>query len=321
MLPGLPDDERVWTSNDAIRVERVPPRLLVVGGGIIGLEMAQVYSSLGSAVTVVELLDGIMPGADRDLVRPLERRLKRRYEATYTGTKVTEVRALEDSLEVTFEGPKAPATGKYDAVLIAVGRAPNGGTIAADAAGLMVDERGFIAVDGQQRTNVPHIYAIGDVVGQPMLAHKATHEGKVAAEVIAGQPSHFDARVIPSVAYTDPEVAWVGVTGEEALARGLDVETAKIPWAASGRAQGMGRVDGLTKVIFDRASGRLIGVGLVGPHAGDLVGEAALAIEMGATATDISLTIHAHPTLSETLAFAAEAVEGTITDLYLPKGG
>jgi dihydrolipoamide dehydrogenase len=319
MLPGLPGDDRIWTSNEAIRVESVPKRLLVVGGGIIGLEMAQIYSSLGSRVTVVELLDGIMAGADRDLVKPLERRLRRRYSAVLTGTKVTGIRALKRSLKVTFEGPKAPATEDFDAVLVAVGRAPNGGSIAAEAAGVKVDQRGFIAVDDQLRTNVPHIFAIGDVVGQPMLAHKATHEGKVAAEVIAGQPAHFDARVIPSVAYTDPEVAWVGVTGEEAVERKIDVESASIPWAASGRALGMGRTDGLTKAIFDRATGRLIGVGIVGPHAGDLIGEAALAIEMGATATDIGLTIHAHPTLSETLAFAAEAVAGTITDLYLPK--
>lgn len=320
MLPDLPEDERIWDSNDAIRVERVPRRLLVVGGGIIGLEMAQVYSSLGSAVTVVELLDGIMPGADRDLVRPLERRMQQRYEAILTGTKVTGVKALKRGLKVAFDGPKAPAHATYDVVLIAVGRAPNGGSIAAQKADVVVDDRGFITVDDQQRTNVPHIYAIGDVVGEPMLAHKATHEGRIAAEVIAGQPSHFDARVIPSVAYTDPEVAWVGVTGDEVAVRGLDVESAKIPWAVSGRARGMGRIDGMTKVIFDRASGRLIGAGLVGPHAGDLVGEAALAIEMGATAADISLTIHAHPTLSETFAFAAEAVEGTITDLYMPKG-
>lgn len=319
MLPDLPEDERIWTSNDAIRIERVPKRLLVVGGGIIGLEMAQVYSSLGSAVTVVELLDGIMPGVDRDLVRPLERRLKRRYEEIYTGTEVTGIKALKRSLKVSFDGPKAPASDNYDVVLIAVGRAPNGGSISAEEAGVVVDERGFVAVDDQQRTNVPHIYAIGDVIGEPMLAHKATHEGRVAAEVIAGQASHFDARVIPSVAYTDPEVAWVGVTAEEADAQGLDVESAKIPWAASGRAHGMGRIDGMTKAIFDRPSGRLIGVGMVGPHAGDLIGEATLAIEMGATAVDISLTIHAHPTLSETLAFAAEAVAGTITDLYMPK--
>jgi len=319
MLPDLPDDERIWTSNEAIKVERLPKRLLVIGGGIIGLEMAQIYSSLGSAVTVVELMDGIMAGADRDLVRPLERRLKRRYEDILTGTKVTGVRALKSGLKVTFEGAKGASEASFDAVLVAVGRAPNGAALGADAAGVHVDERGFIPVDDQQRTNVPHIYAIGDIVGQPMLAHKASHEGKVAAEVIAGLPTHFDARVIPSVAYTDPEVAWVGVTAEEAAANGLDVESASIPWAASGRALGIGRTDGLTKAIFDRPSGKIIGVGIVGPHAGDLIGEAALAIEMGASAADIGLTIHAHPTLSETLAFAAEAVDGTITDLYMPK--
>jgi dihydrolipoamide dehydrogenase len=318
-IPGWPEDPRIWTSNDAIRFSEVPKRLLVVGGGIIGLEMAQVYSSLGSRVTVVELLDGIMPGADRDLVRPLERRIKRRYEAIHTGVKVTGIRPLKRSLKVSFEGKGAPDESDFDAVLVSVGRAPNGGSIAADQAGVRVDERGFIAVDDQQRTNVSHIYAIGDVVGQPMLAHKATHEGKVAAEVIAGQPSRFDARVIPSVAYTDPEVAWVGVTMEEAASKGIEVETAAIPWAASGRALGMGRVDGLTRAIFDKATERLIGVGVVGPHAGDLIAEAALAIEMGATPADIGMTIHPHPTLSETLAFAAEAVEGTITDLYMPR--
>ncbi|NKB87817.1 MAG: dihydrolipoyl dehydrogenase [Acidobacteria bacterium] len=320
-LPGLPDDERIWTSNEAIQVKRVPRRLLVVGGGIIGLEMAQIYSSLGSAVSVVELLDGIMAGADRDLVRPLERRLNRRYETIRTKTKVTEIKALKKALKVTFEDAKGTDTAEFDAVLVAVGRAPNGAAVAAENAGVAVSDRGFIAVDDQQRTNVAHIFAIGDVVGQPMLAHKATHEGKVAAEVCAGQPSHFDARVIPSVAYTDPEVAWVGITEEEAKAQELDIEVGRIPWAASGRALGMGRTDGLTKAIFDKKTERLIGVGIVGPHAGDLVGEAALAIEMGAMPADVGLTIHAHPTLSETLAFAAEAVEGTITDLYMPKKG
>ena len=320
MLADLPeDDDRLWTSNDAIRFDRIPKRLLVVGGGIIGLEMAQVYASLGSKVTVVELLDGLMPGADRDLVRLLERRIKTRYENIYTATKVMAIKPLKRGLKVSMEGAKAPDVDTFDAVLMAVGRRPNGDRIDAETAGVHVDARGFIATDMQQRTNVAHIFAIGDIAGEPMLAHKASHEGKVAAEVIAGKASAFDASVIPSVAYTDPEVAWVGLTEEEATAKGIDVEKGRIPWGASGRAQGLGRPEGLTKLIFDAKSQRLLGAGFVGAHAGDLIGEAGLAIEMGANAADISLTIHPHPTLSETLAFAAEAVEGTLTDLYLPK--
>ena len=320
MLPGLPeDDDRLWTSNDAIRFDTIPKRLLVVGGGIIGLEIAQVYASLGSKVTVVELLDGLMPGADRDLVRLLERRIKARYENIYTATKVTAIKPLKRGLKVSMEGPKAPDADTFDAVLMAVGRRPNGDRIEAETAGVHVDARGFIATDLQQRTNVAHIFAIGDIAGEPMLAHKATHEGKVAAEVIAGRASAFDASVIPSVAYTDPEVAWVGLTEEEAAAQGIEVEKGRIPWGASGRAQGLGRPEGLTKLIFDAKSRRLLGAGFVGAHAGDLIGEAGLAIEMGANAADIGLTIHPHPTLSETLAFAAEAVEGTLTDLYLPR--
>ena len=320
MLPGLPeDDDRLWTSNEAIRFDRIPKRLLVVGGGIIGLELAQVYGSLGSRVTVVELLDGLMPGADRDLVRLLERRIKTRYENIFTATKVTAIKPLKGGLKVTMEGPKAPDVDTFDAVLVAVGRRPNGDRIGAEVAGVHVDARGFVATDLQQRTNVAHIFAIGDIAGEPMLAHKATHEGKVAAEVIAGKASAFDASVIPSVAYTDPEVAWVGITEEEAADQGIEVEKGRIPWGASGRAQGLGRPAGLTKLLFDATNGRLLGAGFVGAHAGDLIGEAALAIEMGANAADIGLTIHPHPTLSETLAFAAEAVEGTLTDLYLPK--
>lgn len=320
MIPDFPvDDERLMTSDEAIRFAEVPGRLLVIGGGIIGLEMAQVYSSLGSKVTVVELMDGLMPGADRDLVRPLERRIQRRYEAIYTGTKVTGIKALKKGLKVSFEGKNAPDTDTYDRVLVAVGRRPNGDRLGIEKTGVQPDERGFLRVDGQMRTSVPHVFAIGDVAGQPMLAHKATHEAKVAAEVIAGEPAAFDARVIPSVAYTDPEVAWVGMTEEEARRDGVDFEKGQVPWAASGRALGLGRTDGLTKLLFERESGRLIGAGIVGPAAGDLIAEAALAIEMGADAGDIGLTIHPHPTLSETLAFAAEIVDGTVTDLYAPK--
>jgi dihydrolipoamide dehydrogenase len=292
---------------------------LVIGGGIIGLEMATVYCELGSRITVVELLDGLMPGTDRDLIRPFERHVKKRYENIYLNTKVTRIDARDEGVTVSFEGGNAPQTADFDYVLTAVGRTPNGHNIGAENAGVKVDKNGFIKVDSQQRTNVPDIFAIGDIVGQPMLAHKATHEGKVAAEVCAGQKSHFDAKVIPSVAYTDPEVAWVGVTEEEARKNGVAYGKGTFPWAASGRALGLGRDEGMTKVLFDKESGRVIGAGIVGPHAGDLIAEAALAIEMGCDAEDIGLTIHPHPTLSETIAFSAEAYEGTITDLYIPK--
>jgi dihydrolipoamide dehydrogenase len=319
-LPFVPhDDPRVIDSTGALDLDDIPPRLLVLGGGIIGLEMATVYHELGSKVSVVELMDQLIPGADADIVKPLTRRITDRYDNIWVSTKVTDVQAGSDGLTVTFEGAKAPETAVFDKVLVAVGRRPNGAAIGAEHAGVTVDERGFIPVDKQQRTNVSHIYAIGDVVGQPMLAHKATHEGKVAAENTAGHVSYFDAAVIPSVAYTDPEVAWVGTTENEAKAAGVTYGKAAFPWAASGRSLSLGRDEGITKVLFDDTTGRLIGCGIVGPSAGDLIAEAALAIELGADATDIGLTIHPHPTLSETVAMAAEAFEGTITDLYLPK--
>ena len=320
-IPGIPyDDPRVMDSTDALEIPDVPERLLVIGGGIIGLEMAMVYGALGSRLTIVELLDGIMPGTDRDLVRPLEKRLEEQLGAEiFVKTRVVAIEPGSDGLEARLEGEQAPASVTADRVLVSVGRRPNSDRIGLDAAGVALDERGFIKVDAQQRTNVPHIFAIGDIVGQPQLAHKATHEGKVAAEVAAGGRSAFDARVIPSVAYTDPEVAWVGLTETEAKARGITYERASFPWAASGRALGLGRSDGTTKILVDPSSGRILGGGMVGPHAGDLVAELALAIEMDAEAADLALTIHPHPTLSETLGFAAEAWEGTLTDLYLPK--
>ncbi len=319
-LPEFPnDDPRVIDSTGALAPTDIPARLLVIGGGIIGLEMATVYMELGSAVTVVELLDGLMTGADRDLVKPLERRMKKQLKAVYTSTRVTKVEAQAEGLSVHFDGAGAPATDTYDKVLVAVGRKPNGNGIGLEHAGVIVDERGFVPVDKQQRTNVANIFAIGDIVGQPMLAHKATHEGKVAAEVIAGHKAAFDARVIPSVAYTDPEVAWVGLTETEAEIQGIEFEKGVFPWAASGRALTLGRSEGTTKLLFNPQDGRLIGAGIVGSNAGDLIAEAALAIEMGCDASDIGLTIHPHPTLSETVAMAAEAFDGTITDLYMPK--
>jgi dihydrolipoamide dehydrogenase len=319
-LPFVPhDDPRVIDSTGALELDGIPERLLVLGGGIIGLEMATVYHELGSKVSVVELMDQLIPGADADIVKPLTRQITKQYEAIWLKTKVTDVQAGDDGLTVTFEGDKAPQSAVFDKVLVAVGRRPSGKLVGAEAAGVQVDEGGFIPVDKQQRTNVAHIFAIGDVVGQPMLAHKATHEGKTAAEVTAGHNSYFDATVIPSVAYTDPEVAWVGVTENEAKAAGIKYGKAAFPWAASGRSLSLGRDEGVTKVIFDETTDRLIGCGIVGPSAGDLIAEAALAIELGADAADIGLTIHPHPTLSETVAMAAEAFEGTITDLYMPK--
>jgi dihydrolipoamide dehydrogenase len=317
-LPGLPDDPRVIDSTGALELD-LPASLLVVGGGIIGLEMATVYAALGVRVSVVEMTQGLMPGCDRDLVRPLEKRIAGRYEHILLGTRATTVEPTADGLRVTFDGSKAPGPQVYGKVLVAVGRVPNGKNIGADAAGVKVDERGFIAVDRQMRTNVPHIFAIGDIVGQPMLAHKATHEGKVAAEAAAGLKTRFDASVIPSVCYTDPEVAWVGLTETDAKARGVAFEKAVFPWAASGRSLAIGRDEGFTKLLFDPESHRVIGGGIVGTNAGDLIAEIGLAIEMGADAADIGLTIHPHPTLSETVAMAAEAFEGTLTDLYLPR--
>jgi len=319
-LPFVPKDPRIIDSTGALELPEPMGRLLVIGGGIIGLEMATVYQALGAKVSVVELTPGLMPGCDPDLVRPLEKRLKARYEQILVGTKVTAVTALDKGIEVGFEDAKGAASKQvYDRVLVAVGRVPNGKLVNAEAAGVAVGERGFIAVDRQQRTNVPHIFAIGDVVGQPMLAHKATHEGKVAAEVAAGHKRFFDARVIPSVAYTDPEIAWVGLTETAAKAQGIAVEKGVFPWAASGRSLSLGRDEGFTKLVFDPATQRVLGGGIVGPNAGELIAEVGLAIEMGADAADIGLTIHPHPTLSETVGMAAEAFEGTLTDLYLPK--
>lgn len=318
VLPDMPDDPRVIDSTGALELE-LPDSLLVIGGGIIGLEMATVYEALGVEVSIVELLDGLMPGCDRDLVRPLQKRLSARCKRIMLGTRVSEVTATDEGLEVCFDGKEAPEPRIYGKVLVAVGRRPNGSMLNAEAAGIEVDKRGFIPVDKQLRTNVAHIHAIGDVAGPPMLAHKATHEGKVAAEAAAGQKSYFDARVIPSVAYTDPEIAWVGLTETDAKAKGVAYRKGVFPWAASGRSLAIGRDEGLTKLLFEPDSGRVLGGGIVGTNAGELIGEIALAIEMGADAADIALTIHPHPTLSETVAMAAEAYEGTLTDLYMPK--
>jgi dihydrolipoamide dehydrogenase len=319
-LPNFPwDDKRVMDSTDALELADIPKKLLVVGGGIIGLEMATVYRALGSEVTVVEFLDQLMPGADPDLVKPLADRLKKQGVAVHLKTKAAGTEVVKDGIKVSFEGDKAPDAQVYDRVLVAVGRSPNGAKIGADKAGVGVTDRGFIPVDRQMRTNVPHIFAIGDLVGNPMLAHKATHEGKLAAEVAAGEKKEWVARVIPSVAYTDPEIAWVGVTETEAKAKGLKVGVGKFPWAASGRAIGIGRTEGFTKLIFDEATHRIVGGGIVGVHAGDLISEVGLAIEMGCEVADIGHTIHPHPTLSESIGMAAEVFDGTITDLYIPK--
>lgn len=320
-LPFIPwDDPRVMDSTDALELESIPARLLVVGGGIIGLEMATVYDALGSKVTIVELSPDLIPGADRDLIRPLERRIQKKYENIYTNTKVTAITPTDEGLLCEFEGgKKAPESDTFDKVLVSIGRSPNGKLIDAENAGVAVDDWGFIATDKQMRTNVEHIFAIGDIVGQPMLAHKATHEAKVAAEVIAGHKAYFDARTIPSVAYTDPEVAWMGKTEANCKEEGIAYEKGAFPWAASGRSLSIGRNEGLTKLIFDKESGKLIGAGIVGTSAGELIAEAVLALEMGADAEDIGLTIHPHPTLSETLNFASEVAEGTCTDIYVPK--
>jgi dihydrolipoamide dehydrogenase len=319
-LPGLPDDPRIMDSSGALALEEVPRRLLVIGGGIIGLEMATVYDALGSRVTVVEMRDGLIPGCDRDLVKPLHRRIASRYEAIHLGVRVASVEAADDGLHVTYEGGP-PGEQVFDRILVAVGRRANGDRVGADAAGVAVGQSGVIAVDERMRTNVEHIYAIGDVVGDPMLAHKAAHQGAVAAEVIAGRGSAFDARSIPSVAYTDPEVAWTGLTETEARERGVEHEVHAIPWAASGRALTLGRTEGRTKLIVEPGSRRILGAGIVGVNAGELIAEAVHALEMGADAEDLALTIHPHPTLSETLGLAAEAAEGTITDLYVRKAG
>ena len=323
-FPGAPDDERIMDSTGALALVDVPKRMLVIGGGIIGLEMGTVYDALGSKVSVVEFTDGLIQGCDRDLVRPLQKRMEKRFEAIMLNTKVANIEAKSDGIHVRFEGmngntdaPKGEEV--YDRVLVSIGRRPNGLNIGAEHAGVTVDERGFIAVDKQMRTNVQHIFAIGDIVGQPMLAHKATHEGKVAAEVIAGLKVEFQAIAIPSVAYTDPEIAWAGMTEIEAKAKGITIEKASFPWAASGRALAVARTEGLTKLIFDKDTHRVIGAGIVGVNAGELLAEAVLAIEMGADAHDLGLSIHAHPTLSETVCFAAEMKEGTITDLYIKK--
>ena len=319
-IPGFPyEDPRIIDSTGALKLATVPKRMLIIGGGIIGLEMATVYDALGSKITVVELMDGLIPGADKDVVRPLAKRIEKRYEKILLKTKVAKIEAQKDGLKVTFEGPNGTTTDIFDAALMAVGRRPNGRELKAEAAGVAVNERGYIPVDKQQRTNVLHIYAIGDVCGEPMLAHKATHEAKIAAEVIAGHKAFFDAKTIPSVAYTDPEIAWMGLTETQAQAQGIEYDKAVFPWAASGRALATGRDEGLTKVLFDKKSRRLLGAAMVGVNAGELIAEAVLALEMGADATDISLTIHPHPTLSETLFFAAEMAEGSITDLYVPK--
>ncbi len=315
-LPFLPDDPRIMDSTGALLLEEVPGNLLILGGGIIGLEMATVYRALGSKIDVVEMADQLVPAADKDIVKVYQKYVSKKYDNIMLETSVTKVEAKKDGLYVTFEGKNAPAKPvKYDRILSAVGRRPNGDLLDCAKAGVNVDERGFIAVDKQMRTNVPHIYAIGDLVGQPMLAHKAVHEGHVAAEVIAGKKHFFEPLCIPSVAYTDPEIAWVGVTEKEAKAKGLDVNTAVFPWAASGRAIGVGRQEGFTKTIYDKNTGRIVGGGIVGVNAGELIAEVSLAIEMGCDAEDLALTIHPHPTLSESVGFSAEVLEGTCTDL------
>ena len=318
MLPNIPEDPRVWDSTAALELAFIPKRFLIIGGGIIGLEMAQIYSALGSTITIVEMLDQIIPPADKDLVQPLFLKLKKRY-TVLTKTKVTEVKPAESGIRVKMEGAGAPEGGEFDAVLVAVGRRPNTGGMGLESLGVKLSERGFVQVNDRQETSVKGIYAIGDVVGEPMLAHKATHEGKVAAEVIAGHNAAFTPMTIPSVAYTSPEVAWMGLTEKEAKARGIDFDRGKFPWGASGRALSAGAGNGVSKALFDKASGRIIGAGICGLNAGELIHEAVLALEMGANAEDISRTVHAHPTLAETFAFAAEMVDGSITDVMPPK--
>jgi dihydrolipoamide dehydrogenase len=319
-IPSFPnDDPRLMDSTDALNLEDIPKKLLIVGGGIIGLEMATVYHALGSKITIVEMQDQIIPGCDKDLVKPLMAKIKKEYENIFVDTSVKSIEALIEGLKVTYEGKSAPESAVFDKVLIAVGRKPNGNLIDADKAGINVDERGFISVDKQQRTNVKHIFAIGDVVGNPMLAHKATHEGKIAAEVIAGMTSEWQALTIPSVAYTDPEIAWMGLTENDAKTQGIDYEKAAFPWAASGRSLCNGRKEGVTKLLSDKKTGRILGAGIVGTNAGELIAEAVLALEMGANVEDLALTVHAHPTLAETLGLTAEMIDGTITDLFIKK--
>ncbi len=319
-IPVFPnDDPRLWDSTDALQLKEIPKKLLIVGGGIIGLEMATVYHAFGSEISVVELMDQIIPGCDNDLVTPLYRRIKKQYKNIWLETRVTSIEKHDDGLKVSFEGKSAPESALFDAVLVAVGRKPNGKLIGAELAGVNVDELGFIAADKQQRTNVPHIFAIGDIAGNPMLAHKASHEGKVAAEVASGLKAGFDALTIPAVAYTDPEVTWMGLTENQAKQQGIDYDKAVFPWAASGRSLSLGRKEGLTKILCEKETGRILGAGMVGPNAGELISEAVLALEMGADAEDIGLTVHPHPMLSETFAFAAEMITGSITDLYIKK--
>ncbi|WP_133510390.1 dihydrolipoyl dehydrogenase [Candidatus Thiosymbion oneisti] len=321
-IPGFPHaDPRVLDSTDALELADIPERMLIVGGGIIGLEMATIYQALGTRIEVVELMEQLLPGCDKDLIRPLEKVIKRRYDSIMLGTKVTAMNPVSDGIRVSFEGKQAPQTQTYDRVLVAVGRRPNGKLIAAEKAGVKVDEQGFIPVDVHMRTNVPNIFAIGDVVGNPMLAHKATHEAKVAAEVIAGLPALSDPLTIPAVAYTDPEVAWMGLTETTAKAQGIAYEKGTFPWTASGRALGVGRDEGKTKLLFDPQTKRILGAGIVGPNAGELIGETVLALEMGADYEDIGLTVHPHPTLNETICFAAEMARGSITDLMPPRKG
>jgi dihydrolipoamide dehydrogenase len=319
-IPSFPnDDPRLMDSTDALNLEDIPKKLLIVGGGIIGLEMATVYDALGSKIIIVEMQEQIIPGCDKDLVRPLMTKIKKDYDNIFLDTCVKGIEPLAEGLKVTFEGKTAPESDVFDKVLVAVGRSPNGRFCGADKAGVLVDERGFIPVDKQQRTNVSHIFAIGDVVGNPMLAHKATHEGKIAAEVLSGLATEWQALTIPSVAYTDPEIAWMGLTENDAKAQGIDYEKGAFPWAASGRSLCNGRKEGLTKLLSDKKTGRILGAGIVGTNAGELIAEAVLALEMGATVEDLALTVHAHPTLAETLGLTAEMIEGTITDLFIKK--
>jgi len=318
-IPNTPDDERIMDSTGALELKDIPKKLLIIGGGIIGLEMGTVYDALGSEVSVVELSDGLIQGCDRDIVKPLHRRMEKRFENIWLKTKVTNIETIKEGVVVHFEGDDAPEKLTFDRVLVAVGRKPNGHKIDAEKAGVKVDEHGFIDVNKQMKTNVDHIYAIGDIVGQPMLAHKATHEGKVAAEVIAGEKVEFQAMTIPSVAYTDPEIAWAGITEDEAKSKAIEIEKAVFPWAASGRAISTNRTEGMTKLIFDKKTNRIIGAGIVGTNAGELIAETVLSIEMGADAHDIGLSIHPHPTLSESVAMASEIKEGSITDLYIKK--